>query len=379
MNNWKEITLDKAIKLVGGGTPKTSIDEYWDGDIPWLSVIDFNDDDRWVRKTEKNITKAGLENSSTKMLDIGDLIISARGTVGELAQLKKPMAFNQSCYGIKANENSNINFLYYLLKWKIKNIKKNVHGAVFDTITRNTFEKIDILLPSLPEQKEIAEVLSSLDEKIELLRKQNETLEKIGQGIFKEWFVNFTIDGKKLKLKNRIPEGWKYAKLGEFFPVLTGKRNANHAREKGHYPFFTCSQGSFMCDEYSFDASAILLSGNGDFNLKWFEGKFDAYQRTYVLIPYKKEFIGFLFFAMKYYLNDLTIGQRGSVIKFLTKGMIEDFEISVPNDENILKDISKPFYKILNKIDFNNSQIQTLSRLRDTLLPRLMSGEVKLR
>ena len=102
---WVDTTLGESINLIGGGTPKTTIEEYWDGDIPWLSVVDFNNDNRWVSNTEKTITKLGLDKSSTKLLNKGDVIISARGTVGALAQLKYPMTFNQSCYGIRQKEN----------------------------------------------------------------------------------------------------------------------------------------------------------------------------------------------------------------------------------------------------------------------------------
>ena len=94
--------LSEVMDVIGGGTPKTSKPEYWNGDIPWLSVKDFNNDYRYVYRTEKSITKEGLENSTTKLLDKGDMIISARGTVGEVASVPYPMAFNQSCYGLRA-------------------------------------------------------------------------------------------------------------------------------------------------------------------------------------------------------------------------------------------------------------------------------------
>ena len=90
--------------LIGGGTPKTSNPDYWDGDIPWISVKDFNGERRYVGDTEKKITKLGLENSSTKILSKDDIIISARGTVGELAIIPSDMAFNQSCYGLRAKD-----------------------------------------------------------------------------------------------------------------------------------------------------------------------------------------------------------------------------------------------------------------------------------
>ena len=116
--------LSDIIELIGGGTPKTSKPEFWNGDIPWLSVVDFGGDGRWVDKAEKTITNLGLENSSTKLLKSGDIIISARGTVGELAQLKRPMAFNQSCYGIRARTGVDQDFLYYLLKKSVNDLRR---------------------------------------------------------------------------------------------------------------------------------------------------------------------------------------------------------------------------------------------------------------
>ena len=93
--------LSDVMDLIGGGTPKTSKSEYWNGTISWLSVKDFNNGFRYVYETEKTITELGLENSSTKLLQKGDVVISARGTVGEIATIPFPMAFNQSCYGQK--------------------------------------------------------------------------------------------------------------------------------------------------------------------------------------------------------------------------------------------------------------------------------------
>ena len=164
---WESYSLSSIIELIGGGTPKTSIPEYWNGDIPWLSVNDFAGDSRYVSSTEKHITQAGLDNSSTKLLRKGDIIISARGTVGELAQLSEPMAFNQSCYGIRGiSTKIDQAFLYYLLRTVINDLQKGAHGSVFSTITRSTFESIEALLPSLTNQSQIAKVLGSLDDKI---------------------------------------------------------------------------------------------------------------------------------------------------------------------------------------------------------------------
>lgn len=169
--------LSELMDIIGGGTPKTSIAEYWNGDIPWLSVKDFNNDCRYVYETEKSITKEGLKNSSTKLLDKGDMIISARGTVGEIASIPYPMAFNQSCYGLRARDNLiTSDYLYYLIKHNIAILKKQTHGSVFDTITKETFDSIDVDIPDLEEQKRIVSLLSALDAKIELNTEINNNL-----------------------------------------------------------------------------------------------------------------------------------------------------------------------------------------------------------
>lgn len=123
-NTWQKYKLSDVIELIGGGTPKTSVPGYWGGEIPWLSVVDFNDDNRHVHETEKTITEEGLKNSSTKILPKGALILSARGTVGALAQLSVPMAFNQSCYGIIAKKQTTNDYLYYLIKNVVGDLQK---------------------------------------------------------------------------------------------------------------------------------------------------------------------------------------------------------------------------------------------------------------
>ena len=180
--NWGQLgmkyKLSEIMDIIGGGTPKTSKPEYWNGDIPWLSVKDINNDYRYVYETEKTITQAGLDNSSTKILKRNDSIISARGTVGEIAMIPFSMAFNQSCYGLRAKESLvDAEYLYYLIKHNVVILKKNTHGSVFDTITRDTFDGIEVELPSLQEQKVVASILRDLDDKIEVNNEINNNLQ----------------------------------------------------------------------------------------------------------------------------------------------------------------------------------------------------------
>src|SRR5690606_34157456 len=117
-----KVVLSSIIDIISGGTPKTSVSEYWNGEIGWLSVKDFNNDNRFVYSTEKTITEKGVKESNTKFLNRGDIIISARGTVGALAQIGKPMCFNQSCFGIRGKKDLVTNdYLFYALKNYVKN------------------------------------------------------------------------------------------------------------------------------------------------------------------------------------------------------------------------------------------------------------------
>jgi type I restriction enzyme S subunit len=216
----------------------------------------------------------------------------------------------------------------------------------------------------------------------------NKTLEEMAQALFKRWFVDFEFpdeEGKPYKSSGGkmveseiglIPETWRSASLGEFFPVVTGKMDANVSLPNGKYPFFSCSQGVLRTNEFSFDSSSLLLAGNGDFNVKWYEGKFEAYQRTYVLTPYNKQYLGLLFYLVKHFLNDITAGHRGSVIRFITKGMIENFKVVIP-EEGRLEQMAIIFNEINRSIDFYTRETESLSQIRDFLLPRLMSGKIR--
>ena len=156
-----------ACSISVGGTPSTKEEQYWNGIIPWLSVNDFKGEEKFVYDSEKSITKLGLENSATKILNKNDIIISARGTVGELAMLPYDMAYNQSCYGLKAIEEIiTPDFLYYSLKNCINALKQKSYGSVFDTITIDTFKDTIIDIPSINIQKKLTLLLSKMDNKI---------------------------------------------------------------------------------------------------------------------------------------------------------------------------------------------------------------------
>ena len=119
-----------------------------------------------------------------------------------------------------------------------------------------------------------------------------------------------------------------------------------------------------------------MIAGNGDFNVKYYSGKFEAYQRTYVLIPYNPKLSGLLFTAIKHNLSNITTGFRGSVINFITKGHIDDYLVTFPDEEK-LEPMAALFKDMLDTIALNNEQNEKLAKTRDELLPKLMSGEIE--
>jgi len=164
---WGFGAMSNIIDLIGGGTPKTSVEEYWNGEIPWFSVVDApSDSDIFVIDTEKHITHSGVDNSSANILPTGTTIISARGTVGKLALVGVPMAMNQSCYGIRGHGKYPDYFVHFLLKRAINELQQQTHGTVFETITRQTFDGVEIVIPPEHITQKFDDVVRSHLEKI---------------------------------------------------------------------------------------------------------------------------------------------------------------------------------------------------------------------
>jgi type I restriction enzyme S subunit len=353
-------------KIIGGGTPKTNNPNYWNCDIPWISVIDFSDGRKYIHDTDKKITQQGLQNSSTKILHKGQIIISARGTVGELAVLTRDMAFNQTSYGLNAKSVTCNEFLYYLLLFSMRQIRKKTHGSVFDTITKETFKQIHVNLPPLPEQRAIAEVLSSLDDKIELNRRMNQTLEQLAQAIYKHMFID-----------NPEREGWGTKRLGEIADVNWGDTNTTKASyvTDGFIAFSAKGPDGYL-PYYDFNVTGVVLSAIGaNSGMTWLaQGKWSCIKNTIRFWSTSEE-------VSTEYLFMATFGNekwplRGSAQPFISQTDARNMLINVPEKGLAKKfgDIVNPFYS---QIDQNVKQNNVLAELRDTLLPKLMSGQVR--
>jgi len=390
MSEWKTYKLSNITQMIGGGTPKTTIEEYWNGEISWLSVVDFGKSAKTVYNTEKTITEKGLKESSTKILKKGQLIISARGTVGELAMLGKDMAFNQSCYGLNATKETTNEFLYYLVKDSIGKIKQNTHGAVFDTITKQTFENIEVTIPaSIEEQARIAQILTSLDDKIELNLQMNHTLEAIAQAIFKEWFVDFEFPGFDGVLVDGLPKGWKMGKLGEEFNLIMGQspkgetlnqNNDGMIFYQGRTDFgFRFPTNRVYTTEPNriankLDTLVCVRAPVGDVNMAIEKC---CIGRGLSAVRHKSDAYSYTYYTMKN-IEPIFKGfeSEGTVFGSLNKYNFENIEVLIPG-KTIISEFEKIINPIDNKILNNTLEIQILTQTRDSLLPRLMSGKVR--
>jgi len=400
MSEWKEYRISDLCVLIGGGTHKTTNHEYWNGNIPWLSVTDFNTGRKFCFDAEKKITEKGLNESSTKILKKGQIIISARGTVGVISMLGNDMAFNQSNYGIDAKKEITTNdFLYYLLKDNLAEFLSVSYGAVFDTITKETFEQIKILLPTLPEQKSIAETLSSLDCKIDLLHRQNKILTQLAETLFRQWFME------------EANESWEVAKLGNVAVVQNGYAFSSRDYvpfEEGHLEVLkmghiekggglrTNPKKDFVPREDKFKRWTLnkndIIMGMTDMKdnvvilgVPAMIDKTDKYvlnqrvARIYLESNEKliNSYLLYIQLNNKEFIATLQSKANSGVQVNLSTEAIKDCDIIIP-PMLLQKEKGATITDLYLKKENNDIQIQTLTKLRDTLLPKLMSGEVRI-
>lgn len=372
--------LSEIMDIIGGGTPKTSKPEYWNGNIPWLSVKDFNNDYRYVYETEKTITQAGLDNSSTKLLKRNDSIISARGTVGEMAMISYPMAFNQSCYGLRAKEGLvDEEYLYYLIKHNVVVLKKNTHGSVFDTITRDTFDGIEVDLPSLVEQKVVASILRDLDDKIELNNAINNNLEQQAKALYKNWFFDFS----PFSSDGNLPDGWRLGTVGDIIQLHDSKRVPLSGAERDKmakvYPYYGAASRMDYVDSYLFDGIYLLLGEDGTVVdslgfpiLQYVYGQFWVNNHAHIITG--KEGFSVEELYLLFSLTNIKSIVTGAVQQKVSQQNLKKVPAIIPSKEALdtFDEIIQPVFTQIRNLRDENAN---LAILRDTLLPKLMSGE----
>lgn len=397
MAEWLKTSLIDIMDLIGGGTPKTSKAEYWGGNINWLSVKDFNNEIRYVYSTEKTITAEGLNNSSTKLLKKDDIIISARGTVGELAMIPFPMAFNQSCYGIRAKDGIDKTFLYYLLKYSVRKLKVMTHGSVFDTITRDTFANIDVAIPDIETQHRVAKLFADIDDKVENNQRINKNLEQQALAIFRQYFMDFAPYG------GVAPSDWMEVSLDDVCIRITdGSHYSPADSPDSPYPMYSVKD----METYGFNSSTckhitedefrkmkksdcvpllndILVAKDGSYLKEIFicsEEKEEAILSSIAIFRPNTSVImpEILLYFLKQPSVRKDVGDNyvsGSALPRIVLKDFKKYRLTLPTMNEQLK-IGSVLHAIRMQTKANIDEIQRLSSIRDTLLPQLMSGNL---
>jgi len=366
MSEWKEIKLKEFASINMGQSPKS---EYYNNEgigLPFLQGnrtfgIRYPSIDTYCSEPKK------IANSS-------EILFSVRAPVGDINIANQKICIGRGLASLNALNGGNI-FLYYLLHYLKREILNSEGGTVFGSINRTDLGDINIILPPLPEQCAIASVLSSLDDKIDLLHRQNKTLEAMAETLFRQWFVE------------EAQEDWEEGVLGDVIELFDhlriplSKMERNKKKDGQLYPYYGAAKVMDYINDYIFDGDYILLGEDGTVRtnegypvLQYATGKFWVNNHTHV-IKAKPPYSNFFLWN---YLSKKNIDEiiTGAVQPKINQGNLKALDFPKFPDSLVLKfnEQTESFFKKMNK---NQIQITTLKKLRDTLLPKLMSGEVR--
>lgn len=420
---WPLVPISKIATPVLGGTPSRMESDYWDGEIKWATAKDIAcANQRYIYETNETISELGMKNSSAKILPKGTVVITARGTVGSLAQLGVDMAINQSCYGLLPNEGIDQDYLYYALKEAMSKIRALSYGTVFETITMRTFDNLYVSNPPLKYQRAIAHILGTLDDKIELNRRMNETLDAIARAIFKSWFIDFDPvrakaegrdpglpkhiadnfpDSFEKTLVGRIPAGWSVAPIGEKVNCLGGSTPSTKEDiywNNGTIPFITPKDMSRLTSPVIMDteryitelgaqvissgvlpAGTLLLSSRAPIGyLAITTIPATINQGIIALICDGSLPAGYVFEWIKVNIERIKAVAGGTTFAEISKSSFRNIQIVIPS-KRILDFYTSFFESIFQLIIKNEKENRILALLRDLLLPKLISGEIKIK
>lgn len=399
---WKEVRLgDVCTRVCSGGTPKSTNLSYYGGEIPWLNTkeIDFNR----IYSTEKTITDSGLNNSSAKWIVPNTITVAMYGaTAGKSCIVKVPMTTNQACCNLAINDKvADYEFVYYSLKNDYTTLASLANGGAQQNLNAQIIKDYVLKMPSLADQHRIASILSSLDWKIELNNKINADLEEMAQAIFKNWFVDFEPfkDGKFVNSElGMIPEGWKVGRLDEIADVVGGstpsKAKPEYYTQKGiawltpkdlsNHPAVYSSRGEIDITEEGYNSTSTKLMPKGTvlFTSRAPIGYISIAQNDICtnqgfksVVP-KKAGTCFLYCFLKYVTPEIENKSTGSTFKEASGALMKSLQVIMP-EQKVFEDFEEIVCPLFARIESLEKENSRLSLLRDTLLPRLMSGELE--
>jgi type I restriction enzyme, S subunit len=395
---WAYVPVSQTVKIQVGGTPNRAEKAYWNGDIKWIAAADVAAcRSRYIYDTEQYITREGLQHSAAKLLPKDTIVITARGTVGALCMLGCDMAFNQTCYGLVAKDGYDPSFVYYGLRASLSEIISLSYGTVFNTITTKTFDALMIPNPPLPIQRRIAHILGTLDDKIAQAHAMNATLEAIARALFRSWFVDFDpvrakadgrdppgIDAATAALfpaafedspLGKVPRGWRVGTVGDTMEFAYGRGLKEDKRRPGNIPVYGSNGVVGWHDEKLVDGPGIIVGRKGNpGTVKWSAKDFFPIDTTFYVIPKdRNQSMYYLYHALCW--QDLTSLAADSAVPGLNRNLAYMNEILIPPSQ-LLEVFDNQVSALDARYQLNETHTRTLAALRDTLLPKLLSGEV---
>lgn len=404
-NNWKTYKLSEVGEIIGGGTPSTTKQEYYNGNISWITPRDLsNHNSMFISKGERSITELGLKNSSAKLMPKGSVLLTSRAPIGYLAISENEVCTNQGFKSIAVNDKIADNkFIYYLLKTNIDLLLQNATGSTFQEVSGNIIKNLEFNFPTLQEQQSIACILSAIDDKIENNLAINKTLEKMAMALYKHWFVDFGPfkDGKFVESElGLIPTGWEVKKITTLIDVKDGTHDSPKRVEDGHFlitskhmtgnsiDFSSAYKVSF--EDFSkinkrslVEKGDILMTMIGTVGNFYFVNEEPNYVIKNIGLfktskaPELQSYF-YSYFKSKIGQEFIKAQMTGSTQQYVTLNTLRNFDIIIPNKQTLTRfnQITNDYFET---IMINTKENQTLTQLRDTLLPKLISGEVRLK
>ena len=394
MEEWKEYKLEEIGTIVGGATPSTNEPHNYDGNISWITPKDLsNNSGRYISRGERMITSEGYNSCSCKMLPKGSVLFSSRAPIGYVAIASNELCTNQGFKSIIPNEQFvDSTFLYYLLVYNKAFIEGLGSGTTFKEVSGNVMKNVVVKIPCLEIQKQIANVLSSLDDKIEANRRINDNLEQQAQALFKSWFFDFDPfkDAEFVESElGMIPKGWRVGTLSDLANITMGTSPSGtsynvsgegevfyQGRAEFGYRFPHRNMFTTEPKRYA-EEGEVLLSVRapvGDVNIA---NERCCIGRGLAAIGSNSypSYILYLVKSLKSVFEKYN--GEGTVFGSINKKALEGLRIIVPENRYIGR-----FEDVANSLDgqirCKEEESRRLASLRDTLLPKLMSGELTL-
>jgi len=363
---WKWVKLGDLVEIIKGKKPENLIENPSKNTLPYLTA-------EYLRYKTPNQFVDIEKEKKLPVCEKDDIILIWDGSqAGQVFTGSKGILASTMVKIIPNLDIVNKAYLYFFLTTKFEYLNTQTTGSAIPHVNKNAFLNLPIPLPPLPEQKAIADVLSSIDDKIELLHRQNKTLEEMAMTLFRQWFIEPTKDG--------LPDGWEEVSLGELIEISSGKSiEKAKLKEKGLYPVLGANGEIGRTDNWLYEGELIYTGRVGTLGNVFMVFKNEKVwltDNTLVIKPKKNEYFYFVYFTLKN--AKLDEYNSGSTQPLIRQSDIKKIEIFLPKI-NSLRDFEIISRNIFTKIQFNKIQIQTLEKLRDTLLPKLINGEIRVK